>query len=95
MKTVERAMRIYNDTPLSSSEESKETPSSFVFRPPTQLWNAPPTVWDQLRQHAHKQRERANHRTRGRRIQRTFQAGDRVWMWNTKVEKLKDKLEPL
>ena len=30
-KTVERAVRIYNETPLSSSEESKETPSSFVF----------------------------------------------------------------
>ena len=94
-KTVDRAVRIYNDTPLSLSEESKATPSSFVFGSPTQLWNAPPTVWDQLHQHARQQCERANHRTRGQRIQRMFHARDRVWMWNTKVETLKDKLEPL
>ena len=92
---VDRAGRIYNDTPLSLSEESKATPSSFVFGSPTQLWNAPPTVWDQLHQHARQQCKRANHRTRGQRIERTFHARDRVWMWNTKVETLKDKLEPL
>ena len=23
-----------------------------------------------------------------------FKAGDRVWLWNTKIETLKDKLEP-
>ena len=72
VKTVERAMRIYNDTPLSSSEESKETPSSFVSGSPTQTWNAPLAVWDQLRQHAREQRERANHKTRGRQTQRMF-----------------------
>ena len=30
----------------------------------------------------------------GRRIQHTFRAGDWIWLWNTKVETLKDKLEP-
>ena len=91
---VERAIKIYNDTPLSSLEESKETPSSFQFGSPNQLWNASRTVWQQLQEYAQQQRAKANHRTRGRRIQRTFKAGDRVWLWNTKVETLKDKLEP-
>ena len=68
-KTVERAIGIYNDTPLSASEESKETPSSFVFGSPNQLWNSSPVVWDRLHRHACLQRERANHRARGRRIQ--------------------------
>jgi len=93
-RTVERAVDIYNNTPLSSPEESKETPSSFVFGSPEQLWNSSQVVWSRLREHARRQREQANHRTRGRRIQRTFRAGDRVWLWNTKVETLKDKLEP-
>ena len=93
-RTVERAVEIYNDTPLSSSEESKETPRSFVFGSPNQLWNSSPVVWDRLHQHARRQRERANYRTRGRRIQRTFRAGDRVWLWNTTIETQKDKLEP-
>ena len=52
-------------------------------------------MWDQLREHTRQQRAKANYRTRGRRINRTFQVGDRVWLWNTKVETLKDKLEPL
>ena len=79
-KTVEQAVGIYNDTPLSSSEESKETPSSFVFGSPNQLWNSSPVAWDKLHQHACLQQERANHRTRGRQIQQTFRAGDRVWL---------------
>ena len=92
--TVEQAVDIYNSTPLSSLEDSKETTSSFVFGSPQQLWNGSRVVWDRLREYAHRQRAQANHRTRGRRIQRTFRAGDRVWLWNTKVETLKDKLEP-
>ena len=94
-RTVERAVEIYNDTPLSSSQESKETPNSFVFGSPNQLWGSSPAVWDRLHRHACRQREKANYRTRGRRIHRTFRAGDRVWLWNTKVETMKDKLEPL
>ena len=94
-RTVERAVEIYNDTPLSSSEESKETSSFFVFGSPNQLWNSSPMVWSQLHQYAHQQCERANHRTRGRRIHQTFQVGDRIWLWNAKIETLKDKLEPL
>ena len=94
-RMVERAVEIYNDTPLSSSEESCETSSSFVFGLPNQLWGSSPVVLDRLHQHARRQREKANHRTRGRRIHRTFQAGDRVWLWNTKIETMKDKLEPL
>ena len=87
-------MEIYNNTPLSSSEESKETPSSLVFGSPNQLWSSSWTMWRQLNEHARQQRTKANYRTRGRRIQRTFHVGDRVWLWNTKVETLKDKLEP-
>ena len=93
-KTVERAVEIYNDTPLSSPDESKETPSSFVFGSPNQLWKGSRTVWAWLREYTRRQRAKANYRTRGRRIQRTFKTGDRVWLWNTKVVTLKDKLEP-
>ena len=94
-KIVERAREIYNDPPLSSPDESRETPSSFVFGSPNQLWNSPRAVWDQLREHTRQQRAKANYRTRGQRINRTFQVRDRMWLWNTKVETLKDKLEPL
>ena len=94
-RTVERAVEIYNDTPLSSSKQSEETPSSFVFGSPNQLWSSSPVVWDQLHRYACQQREKANYRTRGWRIQRTFQVGDQVWLWNTKVETMKDKLELL
>ena len=94
-RMVERAVEIYNDTPLSSPEESKETRCSFVFGSPNQLWASSPAVWRRLHQHARQQHEKANYWTKGRRIQRTFQAGDLVWLWNTKVETLKDKLEPL
>ena len=94
-KMVEQAVEIYNNTPLSSSVESKETRKSFVFSSPKQLWNGSRAVWGQLREHTHQQRAQANHRTRGRRIQRIFKTGDRVWLWNTKIETLKDKLEPL
>ena len=93
-KIVERAVGIYNNTPLSSLDESRETPSSFVFGSPNQLWKSSQAVWDQLREHTRQQRAKANYRTRGRCINRTFQAGDRVWLWNTKVETLRDKLEP-
>ena len=93
-KIVERVIEIYNDTPLSLLEESKETPSSYVFGSPNQLWSGSRTVWRQLGEHARRQRTKANYQTRGRRIQRTFQVGDRVWLWNTKVETLKDKLDP-
>ena len=44
-KIVERAVEIYNDTPLSSPEESKETPSSFLFGSPNQLWSNSWTMW--------------------------------------------------
>ena len=93
-RMVERAVDIYNDTPISSPEECRQTRSSFVFGSPNQLWASSPAVWRRLHEHACQQRVKANHRTRGRRIRRTFRVGDRVWLWNTKVETLKDKLEP-
>ena len=71
-RTVEWAVEIYNNTPLSSPQGSQETPCSFAFGLPNQLWNSSPVVWDQLHQHARQQHERANHRTRGQHIQRTF-----------------------
>ena len=64
-KIVERAVGIYNNTPLSSTKESKETPSSFVFGLPNQLWNSSPVVWDRLHRRACLQCKRANHRTKG------------------------------
>ena len=92
-KIVERVVEIYNSMPLSSPEDSKSTTSSFVFGSPNQLWNGSRVVWDRLREHTRRQRAKANYRTRGRRIQQTFRVGDQVWLWNTKIETLKDKLE--
>ena len=68
-KIVENAVKIYNDTPLSSPEESKETPKSFVFGSPNQLCKGSRVVWAWLREYAQQQRARANYSTRGRRIQ--------------------------
>ena len=60
-KTVERAVAIYNDTPLSSPEESKETPNSFVFGSPNQLWGSSRTVWRRLCEHTRRQRAKENY----------------------------------
>ena len=51
-KVVENAVKIYNDTPLSSPEESKETPKSFVFGSPNQLWKGSRVIWARLREYA-------------------------------------------
>ena len=92
---VQRAVEIYNETPISSHEVCKQTPHSLLFGSPNQLWTSPPAVWSKLHEHARRQRAKANRLTKGRRIQRTFHTGDQVWLWNTKIETLRDKLEPL
>ena len=50
---VERAIKIYNDTPLSSLEESKKIPSSFQFGSPKQLWNGSQILWRRLEECAY------------------------------------------
>ena len=92
---VERAIEIYNETPMSSEEVYRQTRKSLIFGSPNQLWASSPAVWQKLHEYAQRQRDEANRRTKGRRIRQTFQAGDRVWLWNTKTETLRDKLEPL
>ena len=91
---VRRAVEIYNETPMSSKEVCRRTLKSLTFGSPNQLWASSPAVWRRLHEYARRQRDEANRCTRGRRIRRTFKIGDRVWLWNTKTETLRDKLEP-
>lgn len=82
-KMVEKAVELYNDTPKSSRLGS-----------PKRLWSSSPRMWSQLVQLQRQQREEPNRRTRGWRVARNFWVGDCVWMWDTRVQTQKDKLEP-
>ena len=80
---VEQAVEIYNHTPRSRETE-----------PPTQLWHASEDIWDRLLSEQREERQRANWRTRFRRVKGNVRLGQKVWIWKTKTVTLKDKLEP-
>ena len=69
---VRCAVQVYNETPLSRRLGS-----------PMRLWGAGRAVWNQLIEHSHSQREKANCRVKGRRWGQKLVLGQRVWLWDT------------
>ena len=73
-----------------------ETPLSRCFGLPKVLWGAGKETWDCLIEHAQRQREIANRRTKGRRVGQSLWLGQQVWLWDTRREgNIGDKLAPL
>ena len=79
---VERAVRVYNETPRSGTIDS-----------PEQLWKGPEGTWEFLLNKQREERRRANWRNRYRRVKGNLNLGQRVWVWNTMTVTLRDKLE--
>ena len=76
---------MYNETPLSRKLGS-----------PISLWGAGRETWNRLIEHAHRQREKANQRTKGKRVGKELKLGQQVWLWDTRQEgNIGDKLAPL
>ena len=78
---VEQAVDVYNHTPRSRE-----------IGCPENLWRASEDTWGLLLGKQKEERQKANWHNRFKRIKGNLVQGQKVWIWNTKIVTLKDKL---